>query len=224
MSRICVILPAAGSSTRFGAGQNKLLEPLGGKPVIAWSVELFLARKDVVGVVIPCNHKAVFAGILPEDPRVVYCQGGDCRARSVKNALSHVSKEAEWIAVHDAARPMVSDELVDRVLLAARQTGAAAPAMPVIPTIKQTEGPLPAKVVRTLPRRTLYALQTPQIILRSTLAEAYEACPIPLEDVTDDTQLVELAGGEVMLVEGETRNIKITEKTDLILAGEWAGR
>jgi 2-C-methyl-D-erythritol 4-phosphate cytidylyltransferase len=224
MNRLCVILPAAGSSSRFGAGQNKLLSLLGGKPVIRWSVEAFLKREEVISLVIPCSHRAVFAEILPQDPRLIFCEGGDCRARSVKNALKLASPQAQWIAVHDAARPLVSDELVDRVLEAAKETGAAAPAMPVIPTIKQTQGPLPSKVVRTLPRQTLFALQTPQIIVNSRLIEAFESCPIPLGQVTDDTQLVELAGGEVVLVDGETRNIKITEQADLILAEEWMRR
>jgi len=221
MGKITVILPAAGGSTRFGAGKNKLLELLGGKPVIRWSVELFLKRQDVLNIVIPCSHRAVFAEVLPDDPRLVYSEGGDCRARSVKNALRLAEGESEWIAVHDAARPLVTDDLVDRVLDGAKRVGAAAPAMPVIPTIKQTQGPLPAKVVKTLPRHTLYAIQTPQIIVKSRLVEAFDACPMPLNEVTDDTQLVELAGGEVLLVLGDAQNLKITEPHDLVLAQEW---
>src|SRR5438874_1748671 len=129
-----------------------------------------------------------------------------------------VPPEIEWIAVHDAARPLVSPGLIDRTLAAAVEHGAAVPALPVHLTIKQATGPLPARVQRTLPRQTLWAMQTPQFMRRAALLDAFEKCPLPLDQVTDDVQLIELAGGEVWLVEGDERNLKITTSADLHLA------
>jgi 2-C-methyl-D-erythritol 4-phosphate cytidylyltransferase len=138
----------------------------------------------------------------------------------VLNALREIPDEIEWVAVHDAARPLVSQELIDRTLAAAVEHGAAVPALAVHLTIKQAQGPLPARVQRTVPRQTLWAMQTPQIMRRGALLEAFARCPIPLEQVTDDVQLIELAGGEVWLVEGEERNLKITTAMDLRVAEE----
>jgi 2-C-methyl-D-erythritol 4-phosphate cytidylyltransferase len=124
----------------------------------------------------------------------------------------------EWVGVHDAARPLVSQPLIDRVLNAARTHGAAAPAIPVHSTIKQAQGPLPARIQATLARDQLWAMQTPQIMRRTDLLDAYARCPIPLERITDDIQLLESTGRDTWLVEGEETNIKITTTQDLRLA------
>ena len=216
-----VILLAAGRSLRFGGGRDKLLEPLGGRAVVARAADAFLARADVGCVVIPTNQRERIESALQDassDPRVMFCDGGDSRAGSVLAALRHVPAGFDWVAVHDAARPLVSQELIGRTFAAARERGAAVPAMPVALTVKQATGPLPARVERTIPRATLWSMQTPQAMRRSDLLDAYERCPIPLAEMTDDTQLLELAGREVWLVPGEERNLKITTATDLRLA------
>lgn len=219
-----VILPAAGCSRRFGGGRDKLFEPLGGQAVIGRAADAFLARPDVGCVVIPTNQRDRIQPLLPSsspsgtDARVRFCAGGASRAASVLAALRHVPAAFEWVAVHDAARPLVSQALIDRTFAAARHRGAAVPAMPVSLTVKQASGPLPARVERTIPRHTLWSMQTPQAMRRADLLDAYERCPIPLAEVTDDTQLLELAGREVWLVEGEERNLKITTASDLRLA------
>jgi 2-C-methyl-D-erythritol 4-phosphate cytidylyltransferase len=123
-----------------------------------------------------------------------------------------------WVAVHDAARPLVSQGLIDRVWAAAKEHGAAAPAMPVRSTIKLAGSSLPTKVLGTLPRHMLWAVQTPQIGKRVDLIKAMEECPVPLDEVTDDAQVLELAQRDVWLVEGEERNIKITTRMDLEMA------
>jgi 2-C-methyl-D-erythritol 4-phosphate cytidylyltransferase len=215
-----VILPAAGRSLRFGGGgRDKLLEPLGGQPVIARSVQAFLQRADVGLVIIPTNQRERIEPVV--DPRVQFCPGGPSRAESVLNALREIPERFEWVAVHDAARPLVSQRLIDRTFAAARQHGAAVPALPIALTVKQAAGPLPARVERTVPRKNLWAMQTPQVMRRDELLAAYAKCPIPLSDVTDDTQLLELAGREVWLVEGEERNLKITTPADLRVAELW---
>ena len=224
MPRFAVILPAAGASTRFGARANKLLAALDDAPVLAMTLRAFLDRTDVERVVVatppghpwPAAQTALRQAL--DDPRVRRCDGGPSRAHSVRSALSVVPPEVEWVAVHDAARPLVSAALIDRTLEAAARYGAAVPALPVVPTVKQADGPLPAKVRRTVPRRSLWGVQTPQVMRRAALEAAFAACPLPLEQVTDEAQLLELAGQDVWLVEGEERNLKVTTPHDLRVA------
>jgi 2-C-methyl-D-erythritol 4-phosphate cytidylyltransferase len=216
-----LILPAAGRSVRFGGPRNKLLEPLAGVPVIARAIAPFLARPDLAAALIPCSDAPGLTEALPADPRLKCCPGGATRAHSVLEALQRVPTTVEWVAVHDAARPLTSPALIEATLTAARKHGAAVPAMPAALTIKQADGPLPAKVQRTLLRHTLWSMQTPQIMRRADLLAAYAACPVPLEQVTDDVQLLELAGQEVWLVPGEERNLKMTTAVDVHLAKYW---
>jgi 2-C-methyl-D-erythritol 4-phosphate cytidylyltransferase len=213
-----VILPAAGQSVRYGAGRGKLLESLAKKPVLRHSIAAFARRRDVRLIVIatPVGHP--IRSNISGSSSVMICDGGNCRAESVRNALQQVPPEIEWVAVHDAARPLVSQGLIDRVLAAAIKYGAAAPALAVAATIKRAGGPLPAKVEATVPRQNLWAMQTPQIMRRGDLMEAFERCPMPLEKVTDDAQLLELMGREVWLAEGEEANLKITTPNDLLVA------
>jgi 2-C-methyl-D-erythritol 4-phosphate cytidylyltransferase len=212
MVPFAVILPAAGLSTRFGGARSKLAETLDGKTVLQRSIDAFAQRPDVETVLIATRDVSITLD------KVICCQGGTSRAQSVQNALSIVPPSIEWVAVHDAARPLVSQDLIDRTFAAALEHGAAVPAMPVALTIKQAQGPLPAKVERTVPRDRLWAMQTPQVMRRQALVDAFERCPIPLDQVTDDVQLLELAGHEVWLVAGEERNLKITTPMDLQLA------
>ena len=229
MPSFAVILPGAGSSTRFSGGgkdpaANKLLQPLRGMPIVGHSLLAFLNRKDVAAVVLAARGE-VFDRLPPElrstiegDPRFRVCAGGPCRAETVRLALAKVPESVEWVAVHDAARPLVSQELIDRVLAAALEHGAAAPALASVSTLKEAVGPLPSRVERTLPRGTVWATQTPQIARRADLLHAYEHCPIDLPSVTDDAQLLEACGHAVWLVPGEERNLKVTAPLDLRVA------
>ena len=223
MPRFAVILPAAGGSTRFGGGTSKLFAPLkDGLPVIALTLRRFLSRDDVALVVVATppggfqsadDYPAVREALA--DPRLRQAPGGPSRAQSVRNALAEVPPDVEWVAVHDAARPLVPQAVIDRTLEAAVRYGAAVPALPIVPTVKQAEGPLPARVQRTVPRQTLWGVQTPQVMRRVVLESAYAACPLPLEQVTDEAQVLELSGQEVWLVPGDERNLKITTPVDL---------
>jgi 2-C-methyl-D-erythritol 4-phosphate cytidylyltransferase len=213
MPTFAVILPAAGSSTRYGGPRNKLHEILDGATVLDRSIAAFQSRGDVACIIIPTRGSVEITG-----DKVRVCDGGPSRAHSVLSALRQVPADIEWVAVHDAARPLVAQSLIDRTLAAAIEHGAAVPALPVHLTIKQATGPLPAKVERTIPRQTLWAMQTPQIMRRTALLDAMIHCPIPLEQVTDDVQLIELAGGEVWLVDGDESNLKITTAIDLKIA------
>jgi 2-C-methyl-D-erythritol 4-phosphate cytidylyltransferase len=250
MSKFAVILPAAGSSTRFGGTQSKLVAELAGLPVIARAVLAFAQRGDTHQILIAVPHDPL-ARAVPgkqnlsrlDDPvpsgraneiwealsrdatvknrlggQISLVPGGTNRAESVRAALRSVAKDVEFVAIHDAARPIVSQDLIDRTLAAAIEYGAAAPALPVGLTIKQATAPLPAKVQRTIPRDQLFAMQTPQIIRRDWLEAAYEKCVYPLEQITDDLQLLELTGHQAWLVPGEPSNIKITTPMDLRIA------
>ena len=223
MDRFAIILPAAGRSVRFGGARGKLLELLAGEPVLRHSARAFLSRADVAEIIIAAPQDD-FSTLLEalgaegRDPRVRFCRGGENRAQSVRNALTEVSPDLDWVAVHDAARPLVSQELIDRTFAAARQHGAAVPALPVALTIKQAAGPLPARVQRTVPRDSLWAMQTPQAMRRDELLTAFDSCPLPLEQVTDDIQLLELRGRDAWLIPGEERNLKITTRIDFNIA------
>ena len=227
MPDFAVILPAAGRSTRFGGPRSKLFEPLHGRPVLAWTLSAFAQRDDVRQIVVATTDPEAVQDCAssldkPERAKLLICPGGTCRADSVRVAAMNSDEAIEWIAVHDAARPLVSQALIDRTFQAALFHGAAAAALPVHLTIKQAAGPLPAQVEKTIPRHDLWAMQTPQVMRRRDLLDAFTACPIPLDQVTDDIQLLELAGKPVWLVEGEERNLKITTPIDLQIAGALA--
>ena len=226
MPPFALILPAAGRSVRYGAGRSKLLEPLQGKPVLAWALAPFLDHPDLAAVVIPTADPGAMRSVVElalgrPDPRIRYCHGGDCRAASVRAALDCVPADVDWLAIHDAARPLITRPLIDATLAAAAEHGAAVPALPAALTIKQATGPLPAKVERTLPRHTLWTMQTPQVMHRTDLLHAFAHCALPLDQITDDVQLLELAGHPVWLIPGEERNLKITTAIDLRIADMW---
>ena len=221
MPQFALILPAAGKSTRFGGPRNKVLEFLGDQRVMVLAMMPFLARPDLIKVIVACADPGELTPMLPTDARIECCTGGASRAHSVLEALRKVPEHVEWVAVHDAARPLISAELIDQTLMAAEQYGAAVPALAVTLTIKQAHGPLPAPVERTIPRQALWAMQTPQIMRRTALLDAFARCPIPLDQVTDDVQLLELAGHAVWLVPGEERNLKVTTAVDIVLAQWW---
>ena len=218
MPPFAVIIPAAGSSTRFGGPTNKLLEPLAGTPVLTHTVRAFLLRPAVASIILPTSLPDL-PSLLPSDPRIHLTPGGPTRAHSVLNGLRAVPESIEWVAVHDGARPLVAQDLIDRTIAAAvAHNAAAVPALAVSLTIKEAAGPLPARVERTVPRDRLWAMQTPQVARRADLLRAFETCPLPLDQVTDDVQLIELAGGAVYLVQGDERNLKITTPLDLKVA------
>jgi len=223
MPEFAVILPAAGRSTRFGGPASKLFQVLDGRLVLERTLAAFARRSDVVQIVVAAGDPDemrrrinTFNGNMLA--KVGICPGGSCRAESVRADARECRDSIEWVAVHDAARPLVSQALIDRTFQAALLHGAAAAALPIPLTIKQATGPLPAPVRQTLPRHELWAMQTPQVMRRQDLLDAFAACKLPLDQITDDIQLLELAGKPVWLVEGEERNLKITTPTDLQIA------
>lgn len=219
MSKFTVVVLAAGRSTRFGApDERKPFATLGGRAVWQHSVERFVGRPDVCQTILvvgpedrPDFARKFGASLLFLGVEV--CEGGAERADSVRAALARVSPEATHLAVHDAARPLVTAAEIDAVFAAAIETGAAILATPVTATLKRVDA---GTIVETAPRDGLWGAQTPQAFELGLYRRATESAgAVP---VTDDAQLVERLGARVAVVEGSPRNLKITTRADLRLA------
>lgn len=218
--RCTALVAAAGSSSRMG-GVNKLLQPLDGVPVLVRTLTALQQAGQVDEIVVAAREEdLVEISRLCHTYGITKCakvvRGGGSRARSVLLAALEASAEAELLAVQDGARPLVTPELIDRVISAAARCGAAAPAVPVKDTIKSVrEG---GAVAETLDRSGLRAVQTPQVFEASLLKAALQSAVEKEIPVTDDCSAVERLGKVVFLVEGDEENLKITTPTDLILA------
>jgi 2-C-methyl-D-erythritol 4-phosphate cytidylyltransferase len=221
MGSIAVILPAAGKSSRFGGKEKKPFANLDGRAVWLRSAELFVTRDDVCQtlVVISPDDDELFkrrygANIAFMDVSVIH--GGAERFESVANALAQLRPDAKYVAIHDAVRPCLTNEMIDKVFDRAQKCGAALLAVPVADTLKQVN---PQRQVQaTMPRAGLWLAQTPQVFRRDWIEEAYAARAKLGKDITDDAQLVEAVGHPVEVVEGSPGNVKITTRGDLMLA------
>jgi 2-C-methyl-D-erythritol 4-phosphate cytidylyltransferase len=221
MAKFSVILPAAGQSTRFKDREKKPFATLDGRAVWLRSAELFVTRSDVCQcvVVVAKEDQEVFRrryGANLAFMNVQICEGGKERHDSIAGALALVKEEAEFVAIHDAVRPCLTNELVDAVFAEAAAKGAALLALPIADTLKRVAAQ--QKVEATVPRQGLWLAQTPQVFRKDWIREAYAQRGKLGKDVTDDAQLVEALGHPVYVVEGSTTNIKITTKNDLFLA------
>jgi len=253
--KVAVILPAAGQSKRFnesgsgGGGKSKLEVELAGKPVFLHAIDSFTNRDDVSQIIIAVDpdriddfrfrygDKLAFHGIK------VVAGGRVDRWETVMNALKEIDDEATHVAVHDAARPLVTKKLINRVFEAAQMYPAVIPATPVSATLKRVdaeaqkpadEDPLDQilgkagktvesvrRVIATVDRANLVAVQTPQVFDRELLQKAYDQITsgnLDAAGITDDAALIESLGESVMVVDGESTNIKITVQEDLELA------
>ena len=172
MPRFAVILPAAGRSSRFGSAEKKVFAVLDGRAVWLRSAELFVARPDVCQcIVVAAPEDRGRFGAAPAGGRVEIADGGAERFQSVANALARTTTEAEFVAVHDAARPCLTPALIDAVFARAAETGAAMLAVRVADTVKRDDGR--GRVVATVPREGLWLAQTPQVFRRDWLLDAY---------------------------------------------------
>jgi 2-C-methyl-D-erythritol 4-phosphate cytidylyltransferase len=191
------IVPAAGAGERLGADVPKAFAVLGGRPMVEWSLDVLREVCDRVVVAVPPDR------VRPPD----MVAGGRTRSESVKEAL-RAAPEATIVVVHDAARPLVTADLVRRCIGALEGFDGAIAASPVADTVKEVEGGL---VLRTPDRDRLWAAQTPQVFRADVLRKA-------VGDATDDASLVEALGGRVRVVEGPRENFKITSPLDLRVA------
>ena len=220
MARFGVILVAAGQSSRFqDANYKKPFAPLAGRPVWLHSAEKFTDRDDVkqvVVVVAPEDREAFLEkfGASLAFMGITLAEGGAERADSVKNGLEKLAPEIDIIAIHDAARPCLATEWIDRVFAAGAKTGAAILATPVVSTLKRVG---PDHVIReTVDRTGLWEAQTPQVFSRSLLERAFTAAAG--RPATDEAGLIEALGHPVTVVPGSPINLKITSREDLRLA------
>jgi 2-C-methyl-D-erythritol 4-phosphate cytidylyltransferase len=195
------VIPAGGSGERLGADRPKAFVVCAGRPLIEWSLEVLEGVCDRVVVAAP-----------PDWLRDGWVEGGTSRSESVRNALA-AAPEARTVVVHDAARPLVTRELVEECLGALLGVDGAIAAAPVTDTIKESYPD--GTVSRTLDRSRLWAVQTPQVFRADSLRRALDVEPDVLAVATDDASLVEAAGGTVRLVEAPVENFKVTTAADL---------
>ena len=218
---VWAVLAAAGRGERLGQDRPKAFAKLRGRPLLAESLERLEASGwiDAIVIVAPPGWEEP-AILLAEElacAKVVACvAGGETRAESVRAGAAEVGEDAAVIVVHDAARPALPEEVLERVLTALNEGwDGAVPALPLADTIKRMRD---GQVVETLPREELAAAQTPQAFLASILREALTG---DLAGATDCAALVEARGGRVTTVPGDPRLLKVTDAADLEVVAGW---
>jgi 2-C-methyl-D-erythritol 4-phosphate cytidylyltransferase/2-C-methyl-D-erythritol 2,4-cyclodiphosphate synthase len=220
--RVTAIIAAAGAGKRLGSTAPKQLLDLGGKTILARSVEAFDDHPSIADIVVVLPPDLASAGAEsyfgPTSRPVVVAAGGARRQDSVANAFAVVDPSAEVVLIHDAARPFVTPEVIDRTIEAAGTFGAAVAAIEASDTVKRVERhPNGALVVETIPRSTIFLAQTPQGFRREVLADAVALGRSGVE-ATDEASLAERAGHPVHIVAGDPGNVKITTERDLMAA------
>ena len=234
--KVSVILPAAGLGTRMGrekAGTSrKQFMLLEGAPILIHTIRKFLRSPSVAEIVVALRAEDLdwARGLLHQEhptKQVRFVEGGDSRQQSVENALATLPADTELVAVHDAVRPFIDADLIEKVIAEAAQTGAAIVGIVPVDTVKRVHK---NKIRATLPREHLVLAQTPQVFRFDLLKKAFEMARNDAFTGTDEASLVErLEQVEVSVVQGTDRNIKITKPTDmdlarLFLAEELAGQ
>lgn len=217
---ISVIIAAGGSSSRM-QGENKLLAEIGGLPVLAHTLLAFESNRNITEIIISAKEDMLltYADIAKtfdiSKATHVIC-GGSTRTESVYKGVCAANSLADYILVHDAARPLVSDDVINRVIAGIKDHSCAAAAVAVKDTLRIHDSS--SNEYRILPRDEIKAMQTPQGADRHLIAAALQNCVSNNISVTDDCAALELLGAKPFLVEGSYKNIKITTKEDLVIA------
>lgn len=212
------IIVAGGSGKRFGSDMPKQFLPLEGRPVLMRTIEKFDQAGATIVVVLPAEHQEMWMAMCKDSNFAVthtIATGGNTRFESVRNGLAAIEdlEPDDLVAVHDGVRPLVSVEMIDRCYNTAQETGSAIPVVNPNDSIRQVmEDGNSCQLLRS----SLRAVQTPQTFKAELLRGAYDVDESPL--FTDDASVVEAAGHQVTLVDGETTNIKITTPIDMIVA------
>ena len=218
---IWAVLAAAGRGERLGSDRPKAFARLGGRPLLAESLERLESSEWIERIVIAAppgweEPSILVAEELAAGKVHAAVAGGESRSESVRLALAEVPEDAAAVLVHDAARPLLPEEVVERVLAPLGEGwDGVVPAMPVPDTIKRVEG---ERVVETLPRGELVAVQTPQAFVAAALREALAR---EVAGASDCASLVEARGGRIKVVEGDRRLLKVTGVEDLALVESW---
>ncbi len=242
MAKFAVIVTAAGASSRFGGDEKKQFEDLAGRAVFIRATEPFSARDDVGAVIVT---------IAAEDAERVKTRWGSAlgfhgirlvivpaesapgvpseRVDSVAAGFAAVPEDCDHVAIHDAARPLVEPELIDKVFHEAAATGAAIAAVPLAATLKRVDeapandwGVIKRTIAGTVPRDSLWLAQTPQVFRKTIYADALAGRGAIAGPITDDAQLVEAIGHPVSVILGSPENFKITTAADLAMARQLA--
>ena len=211
-----VVIVAGGLGTRTGQSELKQFRWVAGKPMLLHSLQAFHARADVAMVV--CVIPRAYVGDPP--PWILQCDvdrllvsvGGSTRSESVMNGLEDLPEEVRYVLIHDAARPLAGDAMIDRVVAAARQGTGAIAALPVTDTIKEVDES--GRVLRTVDRSRLWRAQTPQGFPREMIERAYREAYASGITATDDSALCERLGLPVIVVQGSERAMKVTTAED----------
>jgi 2-C-methyl-D-erythritol 4-phosphate cytidylyltransferase len=216
---ICgAVIPAAGQGRRFGDG-DKTLQSVARRPVLEWSIRALIESGEVAHIVVvvsDMNQSPVIeliAGLQSPVP-VSTVRGGALRMESVQAGVRALDDQCELVAIHDAARPVITADLVRSVIHSGRTTGAAIPGTRVTDTIKRIAGNM---VESTVDRSELVAVQTPQVFRRDWLIASYHALDSNAE-ATDEAAILEAAGYPVQVVPGDEANIKVTTRSDVVVA------
>lgn len=214
---VYVLIPAGGVGQRFGGAIKKQFLTLGGRSLLDHCLAVFEAHSRVEKIIVALPHDELTAREDFVFRKVTRVGGGSSRAESVKRAFEALGTLADQaiVLVHDAVRPLVSPELIDRVIAGVEEHGMALPVVALPDTIKRVVN---GKVVETVDRDFLRAAQTPQGGWFGIFRKAYERCHGELTQMTDEAMLFESIGQVVTTVEGERRNIKVTTPFDLDLA------
>ncbi|XP_066313077.1 2-C-methyl-D-erythritol 4-phosphate cytidylyltransferase, chloroplastic-like isoform X3 [Miscanthus floridulus] len=216
---VSVILLSGGQGKRMGASMPKQYLPLLGLPIALHSLKTFCQLKEVKEVVVVCDpdYSDLFEGsIADQQIPLKFARPGKERQDSVFNGLQEIDGDSELVCVHDSARPLVSSEDVKKVLEDAAVHGAAVLGVPVKATIKEANSD--SFVVKTLDRKTLWEMQTPQVMKPNLLRDGFELVKRDSLEVTDDVSIVEYLKHPVYITEGSYTNIKVTTPDDLLLA------
>jgi 2-C-methyl-D-erythritol 4-phosphate cytidylyltransferase len=227
MGRIVAILPAAGLGTRMGAEQPKQFLELDGVPLVIFTLRRLAACAQITDFIVATRAedvdplgKRISLEKMSQPVRVV--RGGGTRQESVARGLAEAPADAEIVLVHDAVRPFVTREQIERVIAEARARGGAILGIPAIDTVKEVKrASLPedvARISQTIPRERIVLAQTPQAFHASVLKEAFARAEQDGVTASDEAGLVERLGREVFVVQGSERNIKITRPADMELA------
>lgn len=215
-----VVIVAGGSGTRAGGQELKQFRWVAGKPALLHSLQTFMARTDVISVV--CVLPREYAADPPpwifqcDVDRLMISTGGRTRTESVRNGLEDLPDEASIVLIHDAARPLVGDDTIERVVDTVRGGQSAIAALPVVDTLKQVDEQ--GRIAKTIEREGLWRAQTPQGFPRETIVRAHREAKAQRISATDDAALCERLGIPVAVVRGSERAMKITEEPDFARA------
>lgn len=213
------VIAAAGSSSRMG--EDKLFLPLGEEPVLVHTLRAFQTAPEIAEIVVVTRQELIVpvAQLCRDngmDKVSKVIAGGQRRTESVRLGVLELTSDPELIAVHDGARPFVTGEIIRDTVAAAKQYGAAAPAVPLTDTVKELDGG--GLAVRTVDRDSLRAVQTPQVFQEGLIRAALQKALDDGAELTDDCAAVERLGMKVMLTPGSAENIKLTTPADLVYA------